>query len=152
MIVKARKKALTLLTDRDRTRSELADRLKRAGFSEEIVSDAVAYAESYGYINDERYASHYIETMSRTRSLKRIRQDLREKGLDQEVIARAFEAAGESDERPLIRHFAEKKLRTLKAEDPSLRVKLIRHLAGKGFGMSDILSVLDEMDLQGDGF
>ena len=69
MIVKARKKALTLLTDRDRTRSELADRLKRAGFSEEIVSDAVAYAESYGYINDERYISRRNETIRNNSSM-----------------------------------------------------------------------------------
>ena len=152
MIVKARKKALTLLTDRDRTRSELRDRLKRAGFPDEITDDAIAYAESYGYIDDERYAAHYIEVMSRTRSLKRLRQDLREKGIEPAVIERALEAAEEIDEKPLIAHYAEKKLRTLKDNDPAIRVKLIRHLAGKGFGMSDILTVLDDMELPGEGF
>ena len=42
----ARKKALVLLTDMDRSESELSEKLKRAGFSDAAVRDALAYVKS----------------------------------------------------------------------------------------------------------
>ena len=145
MIVKARKKALTLLTDRDRTTGELTERLKKAGFDEETVSDAVSYVKSYGYIDDARYARHYIEVMSASRSRERIRFDLLAKGLTSEEVSAAFEEAGDPDERDLIRRLALKKMKSIRKEDPAGRTKLIRFLAGKGFRMSDIISVCEDL-------
>jgi len=145
LTIKARKKALILLTDKDRTTSELHDKLIRAGFDEEAAADAIAYVSRFGYLNDARYAEHYIDVMSASRSRERIRFDLLQKGLTARQINEAFEAAGETDEKPLIRHFAEKKLRSLREDDPRRREKVIRHLAGKGFKTSDIIAVLDDL-------
>ncbi|MBQ6377003.1 MAG: regulatory protein RecX, partial [Lachnospiraceae bacterium] len=51
---RARKTALVLLTDMDRTEMQLLEKLRKAGFSEEVVRDAVEYVRGFGYINDER--------------------------------------------------------------------------------------------------
>lgn len=45
-----RKKALKLLEHMDRTEKGLYDRLLRAGFSEALAADAVAYVKDYGYV------------------------------------------------------------------------------------------------------
>ncbi len=72
-----RKKAMALLAHNDRTKWELCDRLKRAGFEQEVIEDALAYVESFHYIDDLRYATRFAEIYSATRSIQRIRQDYR---------------------------------------------------------------------------
>ena len=145
LIVKARKKALTLLTDKDRTTAELRERLQKSGFAPDTVDDAIAYVSGYGYLDDDRYARHYVEVMSPLRSRRRIIHDLAEKGLSSGQIEAAFKEFGDYDETPLIRQMGEKKLRSLKDDDPKKREKLIRFLSGKGFRFTDILSVTDDL-------
>ena len=70
--------------------------------------------------------------------------DLIRKGLTRQQIEDAMEGAGPSDERPLIRELAEKKLKTMDEEDPKTRGKLAAFLARKGFRTEDVLSVLEE--------
>ena len=77
----ARRKALRLLEHMDRTESGLADRLKQAGFSEKAAEDAVSYVRELGYINDERYALHYIMYRIHNKSRQKIFQELQQKAL-----------------------------------------------------------------------
>ena len=141
----AREKALVLLTDMDRTESGLRERLLRSGFSLEAAQDAVEYVRGCGYLDDERYARHYVEVMQGTRSRRRMEYDMTKKGLSRELIEAAMESAGPRDERPLIRSLAEKKARHLDLSDPKSRMKLAAYLGRQGFQSADILSVLDEM-------
>ena len=60
-----RKKALKLLEHMDRTEKGLYDRLLRAGFSEALAADAVAYVKDYGYVNDARVTRRYSRNYSR---------------------------------------------------------------------------------------
>ena len=55
LLHRAKLKAMSLLKYQDRTRKELKDRLMRAEFPEFITEGAIAYVESFGYINDEEY-------------------------------------------------------------------------------------------------
>ena len=59
--LRGRKKALAILNHKDRTRWELCDKLEKAGFEQEVIEDAVAYAESFHYIDDLRYATRFAE-------------------------------------------------------------------------------------------
>lgn len=53
--------ALRLLTIRDRTTSELADRLRRKGFNEDVTSNVIEEMTRLGYVDDKRYAMHFAE-------------------------------------------------------------------------------------------
>ena len=145
---KARKKALDLLTDRDRSVHELTEKLQKAGFEEEEVRDAIAYVESFGYLDDKKYALHYINFYRQSRSDKRLEFDLIKKGIDKSVISQAFEEAGEQDQKPLIRELLRKKMAHMKGDPEENRQKLAAAMLRKGFRMGDILTVLNELKLE----
>ncbi len=142
----AREKALVLLADMDRTEKGLAERLRRAGFSEEAAADAVAYVKSFGYVDDDRFAARFVEQARASRSRRRIRFDMMKRGFAKDTIDRAFEAVSWWDERPLIRSLAEKKARRLDPDDPKARGKLAASLSRQGFSAEDIASVLRDME------
>ena len=90
-----RKKALKLLGHMDRTEKGLYDRLLRAGFSEALAADAVAYVKDYGYVNDARYATNYIMYRIHDKSRQKIFQELQQKGIDRQTIQSAWDEAAE---------------------------------------------------------
>ena len=143
-LINAKKKAMTLLLDMDRTEKDLRDKLKRAGFSEENSELAVAYVKSYGYINDERYAKHFIEVNRGRKSERRMKFDLANKGIAGDIIEQAFLEAGDFDEMPEIRRLLEKKARTLKPEDPRRKEKLSAFLSRRGYKTGDIIRAIEE--------
>ena len=71
-LLRAKKKAMSLLNYNDRTEWELMDRLSGAGFSEEAVNGAMEYVKSFHYIDDERYAMRFASIYCQSRSQKRI--------------------------------------------------------------------------------
>jgi regulatory protein len=105
-LVRAKRRALYLLTDMDRTEKELYDRLKKTGYSEETVNAAMEYVKSFGYIDDVRYARKYIEIFRDRKSRLKMTYDMAAKGVDREVIENAFLEYPEYDETDLIRRLA----------------------------------------------
>ena len=139
-----RKKAMALLTHNDRTKWELCDRLGRAGFEQEVIEDAVAYVESFHYIDDLRYATRFAEIYSETRSIQRIRIDLQKRHVPEEYIEIAVESIGWDDSLALKKELR-KLLKEKNAEELSCqeKQKLSAKLYRKGFRTEDIFSYLD---------
>ena len=86
----AGKRVLRLLEFSDRTEKELTDRLLTEGFTEEETKDAVAYAASFGYVDDLRYACNYIRNRMKEKSRRMLFMDLMRKGVDLETIEAAW--------------------------------------------------------------
>lgn len=147
---KARLKAMRLLEHMDRTEKGLTDRLKKEGFSGEAVQDAMDYVKSFGYINDARYAQHYISYRLGIKSKQRILQELSQKGVDRETALLAWEETAEleePDEKALLRRTIERKYAPgTTLEDKEMR-RLYGYLARRGFRSGDIFSVLDELEI-----
>ena len=143
-LTKARRRALYLLTDMDRTEKELRDRLKKAGYSENTIARTMEYVRSFGYIDDKKYAEKFIDFAKGKKSRVRIAYDLAQKGVPRDIIDEAFESAGDWDEKELIRAMAEKKLRNMDVTDPAAYRKVVSYLARKGFSGSDIITVLHD--------
>lgn len=147
---KARLKAMRLLEHMDRTEKGLADRLKQEGFSGEAIQDAMDYVKSFGYINDVRYAQHYISYRLGIKSKQRILQELARKGISRETALTAWEEAEEleeHDEKALLRRTIEKKYAPGTILDDKEMRRLYAYLARRGFRSGDILSVLDELEI-----
>lgn len=147
----ARRKAMRLLEHMDRTERGLRDKLRQAGFSQLAVDYALAYVESYGYIDDERYARTYIAYRMNTKSRQKIIQELISKGVDKETAAAAWEeeaALNMPDEREILYRTIEKKY----CSDTELNEKEMRRLQGylirRGFSYSDIKSALENMNIR----
>ena len=58
---------------------------------EEVIEDAIAYVESFHYIDDRRYAMRFAEIYKDSRSIQRIRQDLQKRHVDDLLIEEALE-------------------------------------------------------------
>ena len=147
----ARRKAMRLLEHMDRTEKGLRDKLRQAGFSQLAVDYALSYVESYGYIDDERYARTYIAYRMNTKSRQKIIQELISKGVDKETAAAAWEeeaALNMPDEREILYRTIEKKY----CPDTELNEKEMRRLQGylirRGFSYSDIKSALENMNIR----
>ena len=146
----ARKKALKLLEHMDRTEKGLYDRLLRAGFSEALAADALAYVKDYGYVDDARYATNYIMYRIRGKSRQKIFQELQQKGIDRQTIQTAWEEVAElekPDEKKLLRQMIEKKYAPGTSLDEKEMRRLYSYLARRGFRSGDIFSVLEEMNI-----
>lgn len=88
---RAKLRSMNLLQSKDYTRKQLEDKLKQGEYPEECIEEAIAYVESYGYIDDRRYARDFIEYHLSNRSKKRIETDLMRKGIAKDVIRKAFD-------------------------------------------------------------
>lgn len=143
---KAAEKAMSLLLQQDRTRKELQDRLYRAGFSEHASEYAMNYVSGFGYIDDLRYANNYILYHKGNRSKKELRYKLRNKGVEADTLALAFESYETEDERKAIEYLLEKRLKGKAIEELEYQEKnkLIAYLARKGFAITSIKKVIDK--------
>ncbi|MBD5516313.1 MAG: regulatory protein RecX [Lachnospiraceae bacterium] len=88
---RAKLRSMNLLQSRDYTRRQLADKLEQGDYPQECIEEAIAYVESYGYIDDKRYARDFIEYNLASKSRTRIETDLMRKGIGKEIIREAFD-------------------------------------------------------------
>ena len=142
----AKKKAMRLLEQQDRSEAGLREKLFRAGFTEEEAWEALSYVRSYGYLDDRRFAENFIRTHLSTRSRQWIFQSLSEKGVDREITQNAWEevaAEEEPDEDALIRKAIQKRCPEGIPEDAAGIRRLYGYLARRGFSYSDVRRVLD---------
>ena len=97
VLKRAKLRAMHLLTDMARTESQLRDKLKRNMYPEDVISQAIAYVKSFGYINDEAYIENFIQSKRETKSRKEIYALLLGKGVSSEQIDLVFEQCYEKN-------------------------------------------------------
>lgn len=97
---RAQEKALYLLEHRSHSKKELADKIARTAASREAASAAADKMEELGLIDDEAYARRLArELFTRKRyGPGRVRQELRLKGIDGELIDELLEEYGGEEE------------------------------------------------------
>ena len=143
---RARLRCLNLLQSRDYTKKQLGDKLRQGGYDEACIEDAVAYAESYGYIDDGRYAKNYIEYRIQSKSRKRLETDLLRRGVSKEVIEQAFAALEEGgvrqDEMAAIGELLARKNYHADTADPKERQRMYGFLFRRGYSAEAIYKAL----------
>lgn len=141
-LLEAKKKAMSLLKYMDRTEWQLRDKLAAKGFSEEVVEGAVDYVKSFHYLDDYRYAVHFVELHYEQRSRQRMRQDLYQRHVPEEYIDLALESICENDDIAL-----QEALRKITRGETEFSYEEKQKIAGKlyrkGFRLGDIKRVLD---------
>lgn len=144
---RAKLRSMNLLQSRDYTRKQLEDKLKQGEYPQECIEEALSYVESYGYIDDRRYAGDYIEYHIQNKSRMRIETDLMRRGISKEVIHRAFEVLGDmgvvQDEAALIRDLLNKKKYCAHTATKQEQQKMYGFLYRKGFSSEAISRALE---------
>ncbi len=141
LLHRAKLKAMSLLKYQDRTRKELKDRLMQAEFPEFITEGAIAYVESFGYINDEEYVRRYMEYKAGTKSRIQIKMDLRKKGIGTEILERIFDEY-EYEEDDVLEEQVQKRIRQKGSVTKENFQKYYGYFARKGFNSVKIIDLL----------
>lgn len=135
--LRAKKRAMNLLQKREYTAAALREKLRDGEYPEACVEEAVAYVESFGYVDDRRYARDFIVYNLDRKSRVRIEQDLMRKGIHKDTIRGLFEELEEEgakqDETAMIRRLLEKKKYDAKTADGREKQRMYAFLYRKGF-------------------
>lgn len=134
---RAKLRSMKLLQSKDYTRKQLEDKLRQGEYPQECIDETIRYVESYGYIDDRKYARNYIEYHIQDRSRRRIETDLMAKGIAKDVIRDVFDGlAGEGveqDENRMVSLLLKKKNYSAESATDTERQKLYGYLYRKGF-------------------
>lgn len=131
--------ALTYVSKFTKPEKELRKHLITKGFLDCDIDFAIEKLKSYNYLNDENYAKMYIQNRHDSKGKKAIFYELKNKGIDQEIIQQNLQCITSQED--VIEKLASKFLKN-KKDDPKVKEKLFRHLASKGFEFEEINSVV----------
>ena len=156
-VARAMTEAHRLVDHRMRTRRELAVRLGSRGRPEDVVAEVLDRLENVGLIDDGRFARQWIEERLRSRpvGLSLLRRELRQKGIDAEVIEAALEesASGEGEAGRAYEALRRQTYRYARLDRDAAHRRMVAFLGRRGFGRDVIYHVvhrvLDEMEEPG---
>lgn len=146
---KIRNRALLLLDQRSRSRSELHTRLAALEFEEEAIAEVLDDLERVGLVDDEAFASEWVRQRHtiRGKSRRALDLELQAKGVAAPVRAVALEQIEDGDEQAVATELATKKARSVK-QHPADRKEYDKHLrrivgmlARRGYGESMAFAV-----------
>lgn len=112
----------------------------RKGVSQILTSRVFERLLEKGYIDDERFARHWVENRHQRKgaSKRKLIAELRSKGVDTAIIDHAMEETGRTDEDELAKVIAKKRSRY------SDEQKFMQYLARQGFGFDEIKEALSK--------
>ena len=139
--------ALTLLSARELSETQLRTRLKRRQIDDDDIDAAVSRLKADGTLNDRRVAGAIarMESSIKHRGRARVIQKVRQAGIDEDLAREAVDAVFEEvDEHALLDRAMGKRLRGKEASalDEKGRARLVRGLAAQGFALDAIFKRL----------
>ena len=149
-VAAARAICLRLLTDRARTRQELAQALRRKGVPDEAAHSVLERFDEVGLIDDAAFAGQWVRSRHAHRGLARraIAMELRRKGVSDEDAGEALAEVDADSEERRARALVDRKLRSLAVGTTEQRTtagrRLVGMLARKGYGAGIAYRVVKE--------
>lgn len=134
--------ALDILTRREHSGFELRRKLKDKGFDDETIAQLFADLTKENLLSDSRFAEAYVRMRANHGyGPIRIKQDLQERGVDNETISAAIDQHGNSwiENARVVRA---KKFGDIIPKIFLERAKQMKYLQYKGFHLDDIKSVM----------
>lgn len=132
----ARKILLDQLTGQARSRQQLRDKLDAKDVPEDVAIRLLDRFEEVGLVDDEAFARSWIASRQPGKGLARraLAQELRRKGIDDEIARSALDEIDPADEEQAARALVRKKLRSLsRVDDTAATRRLAGMLARKGY-------------------
>ena len=141
--------ALRLLTRRDRSETELRQKLQQFGFSLSAIDAAVVKCQEYNYLDDNRYAIERARALLRTgRGVgRKIRLDLHRRGVSEAIVEQALETV--EKEFPAAQILREQLSRRFPSfnyftADNREKRRVIGFFQRRGFSLEQIFTILKE--------
>ncbi len=147
----ARAVCLRLLTARARTRAELAGQLAKRGYPDDIAAEVIDRLTEVALVDDEDFAQQWVSSRRANsgKSKRALAAELRNKGVDNEVITATLAGIDAGAERECAEKLVRDRLRREKLGDPEDRDsenkvtrRLVGMLARRGYGQTMALDVV----------
>lgn len=139
---RAKKRALHLLEQMDRTEKQLRDKLLANEYPQSCIDEAIAYVKGFHYLDDSRYASNYVRFSQEKMSRVQMKQKLMQKGIASSVIANAIEEEYVADEMEQIMALLRKRKFVPEEADEKEFQRTYQYVMRRGFKSSDILKAM----------
>jgi len=140
--------AFFLLKFRLRSEKELYDRLLKKKFPEGEVKKVIAFLKEKKFIDDRAFTKAWVDSRLRQKvGLKRISQELRQKGLAKEIIEdKLSEAKRGYSEVEIVKDLAEERLKRNKDVDPQkAKSRVYGYLIRRGFSPDIVIDTLNKI-------
>lgn len=142
----AMEKAVALLASRARTEKEIADALRQNAYPEQTVARVMARLHEAGYLDDEDFAGHWAASRaSKGMGARRIRMELRQKGVDPDTIESAISSVDEEDRMDGALKAGQRAARGRDLTQSAERQKVIAALARRGYDYAIARAVLEQL-------
>ncbi len=138
-------KGLKFISYKPRTRKEVSTYLLKQGYNPEQVESVLDKLQAENWINDNHYAEQFIaqRLSSNPKGKKLIAFELRNRGIDQEIINKQIEVIDQEKELQLANKLIEKKYTQTKFEDwDTFQRKMSGFLQRRGFSYDVIYTIL----------
>ena len=151
--MEARDRAARYLSQRSCSVEHMRRYLTGKGYEEKEIEETIKDLVEYGWLDDRKFAEQFMTmSLEKRRGMDRIRRELRQKGVSDEVIR---EAEGSLEDIPGEEQVASEVITDLAAiarekdltreEREKLRAKAARRLAGRGFSSSTVYRVVRKL-------
>lgn len=142
-------KALKFLSYRPRSEKEIRDKLKSRKASEETINKIISRLKGNNFLNDEEFVKWWIEqrTTFKPRSVKIIKIELKQKGIDKELIDETIAHLPSTiDDLESAKKLIDKRLPRYEnlSRDEKIQ-KIARFLSSKGFSYEIIKEILKDI-------
>ncbi|GAA1634303.1 regulatory protein RecX [Catellatospora bangladeshensis] len=131
----AREICLRQLAVRPRTRAELAAALAKRDVAADVAETVLDRYDEVGIIDDAAFARAWVSSRHHGRGLasRALSQELRRKGVDQEVVTEALAELDDETQEQTAYELAVRKLRTTRGEPDAVFRRVVGALARKGY-------------------
>jgi regulatory protein len=134
--------AVDLISRRLRSEREIRDYAFRKKWTKENTEHVVERLHERKYLNDEKFAVSFVRSRAKLHnfSMRKMKMELRKKGIRSEVIEKVLATDGDFDEIIALKNLITKKRAHYAADER----KLIAYLARQGFSYDKIRAALNE--------
>ncbi len=147
MYIKAKNKALNILSKADQSEKKIKEKLS-SEFEEDTIDNVIDFLKRNNFINDDILAQKIVNTNINLNKCgkNKIKQNLYIKGIDKNSINEALSEIDDNIEYENAMYLAKKKYNRVKNEDKrKIYQKISQHLAYKGFNYDIIKRVLNKL-------
>lgn len=138
-------RALSYLSNRQRSVGEVRGRLRRYGHGEQVIEEAVDRLLELGYLDDEEFAERFSAERSRRYGPRRVRSELLRAGIDEAVADRKVgEQFQGEEELGQARLLAERRYNSISEKSDKLARRVYNFLLRRGYSPSVCAEVARE--------
>lgn len=140
-------RAVGYISKSQKSKKQVIEYLQKKGYDEETSFYVISKLEEYHFVDDELFAKNYIKYKNKTNGSKKIKMELKQKGVEEDLVNSAIEDY--ASDRDSIEFVANKYLKN-KVKDLKTKQKAYRHLLSRGYGYEDINFVLNKIFTEGE--